>query len=259
MYVHKPLKEYDSAYYKLYDAMIYELEKDFTDNEERISKLEVELNTAETENQLLISEEKQKRNRYIALGLGALLLLVATIAYLITKNTQRKHRIAEQQREIEIQKTEKILKEQELTTIDAMLAGQEKERQRLASDLHDSVGATLAAARMQFEHISKHKQGLPNYDEIIAHTGKLLETAYTEVRDLAHAKNSGVIAKNGLLPAVQKLARNASATKKLDITVEGFGLEKRLENTIEITIFRIVQELVTNIIKHAGATRASIA
>ncbi|MGB0950168.1 MAG: sensor histidine kinase [Marinirhabdus sp.] len=140
-----------------------------------------------------------------------------------------------------------------------MLAGQEKERQRLASDLHDSVGATLAAARMQFEHISKHKQGLPNYDEIIAHTGKLLETAYTEVRDLAHAKNSGVIAKNGLLPAVQKLARNASATKKLDITVEGFGLEKRLENTIEITIFRIVQELVTNIIKHAGATRASIA
>ena len=76
---------------------------------------------------------------------------------------------------------------------------------------------------------------------------------------MAHVKNSGVIAKNGLLPAVQKLARNASGVNGLTIEVEDYGLEERLENTLEISVFRIIQELVTNIIKHAQATQASIA
>jgi len=68
-----------------------------------------------------------------------------------------------------------------------------------------------------------------------------------------------VIAKQGLLPAVQKLARNASVTSALNIEVQDFGLNERLENTLEISVFRILQELVTNIIKHAEASEASIA
>src|SRR5690606_39526646 len=103
---------------------------------------------------------------------------VALIGFLLFKNTKRKQRIAEQQREIEIRKTEKILKEQELATIDAMIAGQEKERERLAGELHDSVGATLAAARLQFEHLKKNKDTLDNLSEIIDKTSRLLEDAY---------------------------------------------------------------------------------
>ena len=78
------------------------------------------------------------------------------------RNTKRKQRIAEQEKEIEVQKTEKLLKDPELSTVDAMIAGQEKERQRLASDLHDSVGAALSAAKMQFEHLKKHRGKLDN-------------------------------------------------------------------------------------------------
>jgi signal transduction histidine kinase len=139
-----------------------------------------------------------------------------------------------------------------------MIAGQEKERQRLASDLHDSVGATLSAAKMQFEHLKKHRGSLNNEDELYDRTQLLLEEAYTEVRAMAHAKNSGVIAKNGLLPAVNKLAQNASATGKIQIEVQDYGLDQRLEGSLEIAVFRIIQELVTNIIKHAEATEASI-
>jgi hypothetical protein len=75
---------------------------------------------------------------------------------------------------------------------------------------------------------------------------------------MAHLKNSGVIAKKGLLPAIEKLANNASATNKLQVEVQDFGLNNRLENSIEITVFRIIQELVTNVIKHAKASEASI-
>ena len=75
---------------------------------------------------------------------------------------------------------------------------------------------------------------------------------------MAHLKNSGVIAKKGLLPAVQKLAENASVAGNLTIEVQDFGLDERLDNMLEIAIFRMLQELVTNIIKHANASEASI-
>ncbi|HZH70546.1 MAG TPA: ATP-binding protein, partial [Flavobacteriaceae bacterium] len=60
------------------------------------------------------------------------------------------------------------------------------------------------------------------------------------------------------LPAITQLAKNASGVKNLTIEVADFGLEDRLENTLEIAIFRIIQELVANIIKHSQATEASI-
>lgn len=203
-------------------------------------------------------EAKRTQNRNIAIGLGAGVIGVALIGFLVFKNARRKQRIAEQQGEIEIQKTEKILKEHELNTIDAMISGQEKERERLASDLHDSVGATLAAAKLQFDHLKSNKGKLNNEDELFEKTGVLLEEAYTEIRAMAHLKNSGVIAKNGLLPAVEKLAKNASGANGLQVEVQDFGLNERLENSLEIMVFRVIQELVTNIIKHSKASEANI-
>lgn len=203
-------------------------------------------------------ESKRTQNRNIAIGLGGGLIGVALIGFLLFKNSRRKQHIAEQQREIEIQKTEKILKEQELATIDAMISGQEKERERMASDLHDSVGATLAAAKLQFNHLKNNKGKIINEDELFENTSSLLEDAYNEVREMAHLKNSGLLAKNSLLPAIEKLAKNASVTSNLTIEVQDFGLDERLENSIEIMIFRVIQELVTNIIKHSNASEASI-
>jgi len=220
-------------------------------NNLKISETEVQLRTAET-------EEKRLKNLYLSITLGSILLLGSTIGILVYRNTKRKQRIAEQEKELEIQKKEKLLKDQELNAIDAMIKGQEKERQRLASDLHDSVGATLSAAKLQFEHLSKHKDNLNNMDELFAKTQILLEEAYTEVRSMAHLKNSGVIAKKGLLPAVEKLAKNASNSNGLTIEVQDFGLDEKLEASLEVTIFRVIQELVTNIIKHAQATEANI-
>ncbi|PHS64888.1 MAG: hypothetical protein COB12_07375 [Flavobacterium sp.] len=201
--------------------------------------------------------QKKQENIIITLVLGGSLLGFLIIAFMVRKNNKRKRQIIEKERVIEKQKLEKLLKDQELNTINAMIEGQEKERQRLANELHDSVGATLSAARLQFEHLQKHVDTLKNKDELFTKTSKLLEEAYQEIRSMAHAKNSGVIAKFGLLPAIEKLAKNISVSK-LNIKVEDFGLNERIDNTLEITIFRIIQELVTNIIKHSKATQASI-
>jgi signal transduction histidine kinase len=94
--------------------------------------------------------------------------------------------------------------------------------------------------------------------ELYNKTNSLIEEAYQKVRSVAHAKNSGVIAKQGLLVAVQNMANKISAANQLQVQVVDHGLDNRLENSLELTLFRIIQELVTNVIKHAEATEVTI-
>lgn len=206
----------------------------------------------------LESEVKRRRNQNIAIGLGGGLLAVSIFGFLIYKNTKRKQHIAEQEKELEVQRTEKVLAEQELTSIQAMIAGQEKERELVAEDLHHGVAGTINAARMQFEHIAKNKDQATEMTELFKKTEALLQQAHEEVRSMAHLKNTGVIATKGLLPAIQNLAKNASSTQGLKVDVQDFGLTERIDNSLEIRIFRTIQELINNVIKHANATEATI-
>lgn len=255
----RALGNFEMAYQELnyYDELRNIL--DFKENTLKSSSLEIQLQTAEKEKQLLIEKQKVQNNRNIAFALGTSLLALLIIGTLTYKNHYRKQLILKQKQSIHLQNLEKKLQTQENATIDAMLSGQEKERQRLASELHDSIGATLAAAKLQFSHIAKTKNSTGNNDdEIFEKTSSLLNQAYNEVRNIAHLKNSGVIATKGLLPAVKQLAKNASTATGVKFEVLDYGLDKRLENSLEISIYRIIQELVTNIIKHANATQAII-
>ncbi|WP_108866261.1 sensor histidine kinase [Aquimarina aquimarini] len=269
-YIYKNYKQQNKT-----DSALYFLEKKYILNDslqllERanlISDIETKYQTEKKEKKIvqllntnLKSEASRIRNRNLLIGSLFVLIVATIIALLIHKNTKRKQRIAEQERELEIQKTEKLLKEQELTAIDAMISGQEKERQRLANDLHDNLGSTLATVKLHFQHLRNNKDNpkIKNIEELYSKTDNLLEEAYQKVRTIAHEKNSGVMAHQGLLPAIKNLAKKASNGKHLQIEVQGYGLEERLDNTLEISIFRIIQELITNIIKHADATEIQI-
>ena len=179
--------------------------------------------------------------------------LGSIIALLLFKNTKRKQKLAEQAKEIETQKLTTVLKDQELMAIDAMIAGQEKERQRIANDLHDDLGGLMANVKLHFNAL-KDKDS----PELFNRTNSLIDEAYEKVRTVAHAKNSGVIAKQGLLKAVKHMAEKISSSNQIEIQVFDHGLDQRLENSLELTLFRIIQELITNVIKHAKATEATI-
>ncbi|MFC4633181.1 ATP-binding protein [Dokdonia ponticola] len=232
--------------------------KDINELEAKFQNAEKEKIILEQEKENLELEVKNKRSQTITYGLGAFLLLGSIIAFLVYRNTKRKQRIAEQDRELQIQKTETILKEKELETINAMVSGQEKERLRLAGELHDNIGSTLATVRMQVENLERNLDKVENPKALLQKANLLINETYEKVRGISHKSNSGVMAKEGLLPAVEKLARTVSATNQLAIDVQDFGLENRIPNELEITIFRIIQELVTNIVKHAQATEATI-
>lgn len=186
------------------------------------------------------------------------LLLVLVFLILGYKNIKKKKKIIEQEKQIETQKLSTALKEQELLEIDKILEGQEKERIKIANDLHDDLGSVLATLKLNFQNLKQHDSNPDDSNELYTKTDKLLEEAYQKVRGIAHTKNAGVIANQGLLTAVNNIADKVSVPGKLNVEVIAFGLQDRLENTLEVTIFRMIQEILTNAIKYAEASEIII-
>ncbi len=222
-------------------------------NSSEISRLNRKYQTAEKERQILIEQQKAKTNRNWLIAAGLALLLGTGIAILLQKNTTKKRQIAEQEAILKQQRVDNLLKEQELLSIDAMIAGQEKERQKVAGELHDDLGSLMATIKLHFDNAKVSKK-----DPALQNAQKLLEEAYQKIRGMAHNKSSGVMSDQGLLTAIKKMAKTISETDALEVTVEDFGLGERMKNSLELSIFRMVQELVANTIKHAEATKLSI-
>lgn len=218
-----------------------------------ISKIKEQYDNEKLRADNLEIEAQRKQNRNFLIG--ALFIIFAGSIFIFQqyKNSKRKQQLIKQEKELETQKLTAALKEQELLSIDAMIEGQEKERQRIANDLHDDLGGLMTTIKWHFNTLEERKS-----PEILEKTNLLLDEAYQKIRSIAHAKNSGVIAKQGLLKAVQNMADTISINNKLQISVIDHGLENQLENSLELTIFRIIQELITNIIKHAQATEVNI-
>lgn len=246
----------DSAYYYLRKSVDIEYQLGYKNNTLESSILTVQNQTDKLKLDKLELDAENRKNRNWATALGLLLVLGLAIGLLIHSNTKRKQLLAEQQKTLQEQKVATLLKEQELTTIDAMIEGQEKERQRIANDLHDDLGGLMATVKLHFD--SLHSRVKDDTDELYKKTNKLIDEAYLKIRAIAHAKNSGVIAKQGLLKAVEQMANKVSSANHVIIEVKDFGLDNRMENSLELTLFRIIQELIANIIKHAKATKAHI-
>lgn len=253
------IKDYKNAYKYLEKYNIANDSLNFTAQNIAISDLDKKYQTAEKEKKILVVETKNKEQKKLIIGGITFLFLIVIISFLIILNIRKKELVAEQEKEIERQKNLTLLKEQEMVIIDAMIEGQEKERKRIAEDLHDNIGSVLATLKLHFENLKLNREKKEfDQEKLYEKTENLIDETYNKVRNIAHAKNAGVIANVGLLHAIELMASKISDADKIQIEVVHFGLDKRLENSLEITVFRIVQELITNIIKHAEASNATI-
>jgi len=253
------LKNYELAYKYLHLEQKLADSIKVTEQNIAISDIQTKYRAKEKEWENSVLKNNIKFNRIVLYTFIGLFLACLVIGILIIMNSRRKEKIALQEKLIEEQRYEKALKDYELSSIDNMLAGQEKERQRIANDLHDNLGSMLATLKLNFENLRTRKSNTGQEDTTLYEkTDALIDEAYQKVRRLAHAKNAGVFANEGLIPAIKKLAGKISIPGKLQINVVPFGCTERLDNTLEIFIFRIIQELATNIIKHSGAKEATL-
>jgi len=259
-------KDYEKSIKYLKDSNKYQDTLNEYNKAIALNEIDTKYKTADKENKILQlekenleAETKRLQNRNLLFISILILFLGSVIAFLLLKNSKRKRILAQQQKEIETQKNLTLLKEQEITTINAMVDGQEKERKQIAEDLHDNLGSVLATLKLHFDNlkINQDKRKI-NQEELFNKTENLIDEAYLKVRSIAHAKNAGVIANQGLLIAIKMMAEKISSADKITIQVIDFGLNKRLENSLELTIFRIIQELTTNVLKHAEAKNITI-
>ncbi|WP_417608185.1 ATP-binding protein [Owenweeksia hongkongensis] len=139
------------------------------------------------------------------------------------------------------------LKEKQLGQL---MEAQETERQRLARELHDGIGQSLAALKMQLQ-FDKNPQASDT-------TVQRVDDICNEVRSLSHQMMPIVLKENGLQSAVEQLIDHSFSTSSIEVDFVCFGLNRRLPDNIEVNVYRITQELISNIIRHSKASKAGI-
>jgi signal transduction histidine kinase len=159
--------------------------------------------------------------------------------------------IAQKNEEINRQKIQELEQRQKLISMDAMVSGQEEERKRIAKDLHDGLGSLLANVQMRFSSIGNTIDSMNS--PVYRQANALLDEACREVRKIAHNMMPGALVKFGLIPAIQDICRAIEKNRGITVDFQVYGINERFAEKIEISLYRIVQELLNNILKHAQA------
>jgi Signal transduction histidine kinase len=160
--------------------------------------------------------------------------------------------IAAQREEINQQKIRELENTLKIETMQSMLAGIESERQRVAQDLHDSVGGLLAAAKIQLESLTAKKPELSE-DEDWGKIRELLDETVAETRHIARNMQPSALLEFGLVTALRDLTARVRGKGVPHISFQHIGEFGDLDRTTALNCYRIVQELVQNSLKHARA------
>ncbi len=249
--------EYDKAlahlqaYTFLRDSLIDE------DKIRAITELEVKYQMAEKDKSIveqsltLIRQQNRlkEKNIWIGIGIGSTLLL-AVLLFIIRRNYQHRRRREEEKQQLWKQ-------DEEIRHLKAVISGEEKERARIGRELHDGVVGQLSAAKMNFTMIQS-KYPYPELHADFKEALSYLDDTAQELRKAAHNLMPGILIEQGLVTAVDAFCEKTATFTGIQIDVHQDGLLPRLDIDFELSVYRMVQELVQNIIKHANATRVLV-
>jgi two-component system, NarL family, sensor kinase len=183
----------------------------------------------------------------------AFIIILLAIGYLGYRNFTTGAQLAESQQEIQRQKIIELEKNRQLLSIDAMMKGQEEERSRIAKDLHDGLGGLLSGTKLSFMNI-KEKIGLsPEHTLLFDHSLTMLDNTIVDLRKVAQNLMPATLVKYGLYDALQDFCDSIRAASGIKMSYQQYGIQRNLDSTAAVFVYRIIQELVSNAIKHAEA------
>lgn len=180
--------------------------------------------------------------------LGGALVAGILIAFLLFQN----YRSRTEQR-LQAERLAALEKQREAEQLRSMIAGEEQERKRIAQELHDGLGTLLATVKLQFNAVQNER---PDVDEVKSYqkADKLLDEACTEVRKISYNLMPAILQQYGLEYALQDLCEGINRSGHLEVSFIPYGLDYPFDDQMAISIYRIVQELVKNTLRHAEAT-----
>lgn len=211
------------------------------------SELEKKYETEKKEARIKIQQAQiHQKNilNYFLIGGAAALLVILLLTYHNYRNRQKL-----QQAKIDELETEK-----QLTATEAVLKGEEQERTRLAKDLHDGLGGMLSGIKFSLSNMKENLIMTPDNAQAFERSIDMLDSSIKEMRRVAHNMMPEVLVKYGLDKALKEFCSEIDRSGAISVSYQSVGMNNAgIEQTTAVTIYRIVQELVNNAIKHAQA------
>jgi two-component system NarL family sensor kinase len=184
--------------------------------------------------------------------LASAALDLLTIGMLIVRNYRHLQTI--QRQRISDLETEK-----QLTATEAVLKGEEQERTRLAKDLHDGLGGMLSGIKYSMKTMKGNLVMTPGNAQAFERSMDMLDSSIKEMRRVAHNLMPEGLVKFGLDTALKDFCNDINLSGALKVNYQSIGLDQAvIDQTTAITIYRVIQELINNAIKHAAATQAIV-
>jgi signal transduction histidine kinase len=202
---------------------------------------------------------KTRRSSLANYALMISFIAVLAAAYLIITFYQQKlsssQIITEQKEMINQQKIIELQNNLKIESMQSMLKGQELERERVAQDLHDSLGGMLSAIKLKFEALNFKPEAHIEQRDYNGLQG-LLDDACQEVRNISSNLQPGALEQLGLLEAISDLVNKYEQGSNVEIHFQHYGVmdNKRLDSFTSLNIYRIIQELLNNSLKHSKAS-----
>jgi two-component system, NarL family, sensor kinase len=186
------------------------------------------------------SAERKIKFQYGVLALVT--LLGSSVLILYIRNRRKLHR---QQLSIQKAKVEQLEKEKQVASLEYLIKGQEEERTRVAKDLHDGLGGMLSGVKMSLSKISGQEQPKELFTIV-----DQLDQSIRELRYIAHNMMPEALLRFGLDEALKNLCSGLNQSKQINISYQSYGWNGNISKDYEVILYRIVQELINNAVKH---------
>ena len=226
------------------------------DKIDMVNRLEIRYRIVEKDKALaeqklkIASIENRVRSRNVLIGAIVLLALFSIVGFALWRRKNMHKQKLQQER------IDNLQQKMEIERLNATIDGEEKERTRIARELHDGIGSLLTAAKMNFEMVRKNSQYEHNPDFIEGI--KLLEETASGLRETAHNIMPEILMQEGLSDAVKSFCDRMTGKGGTAISFQTLGRQVEMDASFYLPVYRIVQELIHNIRKHANAATALV-
>ena len=149
-------------------------------------------------------------------------------------------------------------KEMERKVLSAVIQTEEKERERFSKDMHDGIGPLLSTVKLYVNELGSPEIGNKEKKEFVIQVNKMLDDAVNSIREISNNLMPRVIHEYGLVKALEAFCTKVNQTGKIHIDFNAKGIEPSLDKNIQLILFRVISELLTNTIKHAKSQNAYI-
>lgn len=221
-------------------------------NRKRVNELEIKYQTENKEARILAQEASLQNKsilNYILAGSACTLLFIIALSF----------RTYKQKQHLQQQRIMRLENEKQLAAAEAVLKGEEQERSRLAKDLHDGLGSMLSGIKYSFSNIKETLIMTPDNVQAFGRSMDMLDSSIREMRRVAHNMMPEALVRFGLDAALNEFCSDITESGALEVDYMSIGITNdNLDQTTAVTLYRVVQELINNSVKHAAATTALV-